>query len=52
MTGKLNDVARKMTFLKELQENYKEILQQVTETIEPNLDVWCFHEKLIKIFAS
>ena len=49
MTEKLEDVATKMTHVKQLQETYEEILLQLTDDNELNLDIWCFHEKLEKL---
>ena len=48
MFEKLKDVARKINHVKQLQEAYEEILQEITESNELNLDVWCFHQKLEK----
>lgn len=50
MSEKLKDVARKINHVKQLQENYEEILQQITESNDLiNSDAWCFHEKLKKV---
>ena len=49
MTEKLKDVARKMTYVKQLQETYEEILLLITEENELNSDIWCFSEKLEKL---
>ena len=53
MLEKLKDVARKINHVKQLQETYEEILQEITESNELNLDVWCFHQKLeIKVIVA
>ena len=49
MSEKLKDVARKINHIKQLQENYEEILQQITNNNLINSEVWCFHEKLKKV---
>ena len=46
MSEKLKDVAGRINHVKQLQENYEEILQQITKSKDLNSNVWCFHDKL------